>query len=163
MRRVGAGAGDGRRTAPPARGSVRGFTLVELLVVLVIVSLITALASPMIASVLPGYQLKNTATDVEARLRSARANAIGTNQPVGFYVDVANRTYGTGAESRKSFADGISAKFVAARSLMPSEDTGQVRFFADGTSSGGQLTLTSNGRGITLVIDWFDGRVNREE
>jgi prepilin-type N-terminal cleavage/methylation domain-containing protein len=55
--------------------SVRGFTLLELLVVLVLVSLISVLAGPKIMASLTRLNLKNTAKQISASLRYARSQA----------------------------------------------------------------------------------------
>ena len=48
---------------------------------------------------------------------------------------------------------------MAAASEQIDDSQGRVRFFPDGTSTGGRLTLTQNERKYYVVVDWLTGRV----
>ncbi|HUT85120.1 MAG TPA: prepilin-type N-terminal cleavage/methylation domain-containing protein, partial [Thermodesulfobacteriota bacterium] len=54
----------------------KGFTLIELIIVLVIVSIMAAMVSPTISRSLASLQLKTAARKVAAALRYARTQAI---------------------------------------------------------------------------------------
>ena len=58
-----------------------GFTLFELLVVVLIISLTSAFVMPRIAASLPGVQLKSTTRAVAASLRFARSKAVSESKP----------------------------------------------------------------------------------
>ena len=58
-----------------------GFTLFELLVVILIISLISAFVMPRMAASLPGVQLKSTTRAVAASLRFARSKAVSESKP----------------------------------------------------------------------------------
>jgi len=58
----------------------RGFTLIELMIVIVIMGFILAFAGPRIAKSLGGLSLKTTAKKVAATLRYARSQAVNTGQ-----------------------------------------------------------------------------------
>ena len=74
-----------------------GFTLVELLVVLVILGLLLSLAPAAFDRALPGLQLKEAARDVAAALRQARGLAVRDNRDSVVIIDTdlnANETRG---------------------------------------------------------------------
>ncbi|MCP4380451.1 MAG: prepilin-type N-terminal cleavage/methylation domain-containing protein [Hyphomicrobiales bacterium] len=119
------------------RTSDRGFTLVELLVVLAVLALLTALISPVIASLLPGYRLSRVADEMILEIRTAGARAIGTYRTTGFFVDVGDGSYWREGESPTALPAGVATGFVAARSLMPVVDVGQVAFFRTGRRAAG--------------------------
>jgi prepilin-type N-terminal cleavage/methylation domain-containing protein len=70
-------------------GPARGFTLFELLVVMLIISLIAALVMPQTAASLPGVRLKSAARAVAASLRYARSRAVYESTP---YVAIFDST-----------------------------------------------------------------------
>jgi general secretion pathway protein H len=46
---------------------------------------------------------------------------------------------------------------VAGRSELIGRSAGQIRFFPDGTSTGGRVTLTGSGSRYNVVVDWLTG------
>jgi type II secretion system protein H len=78
-------------TAVPSRG----FTLIELMVVLAVLALLLTVAVPFFPKALPGAEIKGAARELAAGLRTARSRAITLNREVGFTLDVEGRRGGT--------------------------------------------------------------------
>jgi type II secretion system protein H len=70
-------------------GPSSGFTLFELLVVILIISLISALVMPQMAASLPGVKLRSAARAIAASLRYARNKAVSESTP---YIAIFDRT-----------------------------------------------------------------------
>lgn len=142
------------------RGPQRGFSLIELIVVLVIAGLMLALIPPLVSSAIPGTELKNAARELMAGLRFARAYAISKQADAVLVVDVDSRQFTVTGRSRSyRLPEHLDLKVVSARSESEGEGVGAIRFFSDGTSTGGRITLS---RGETQVyeidINWLTGR-----
>ncbi len=136
-----------------------GFTLIELLVVLVIMGLLVGLGPIAFHKVVPGMALKSSAREIMAAFHAARGMAIRDNREAIVIIDVDARTYRLGGRSPARELDpGLELKLVAAESERIDESQGRIRFYPDGTSTGGRLTLTRSGRKYDVVVDWITGR-----
>jgi general secretion pathway protein H len=138
----------------------KGFTLIELLVVLVIIGLMLSLAPVAFRQALPGVQHKAVARDLAAALRDARGRAIQENRDVAVIVDVEARTFATGDGGELGrLGDDLTVSLVVGQSEQLDETRARIRFFPDGTSTGGRITLTGNQRDYHVLVDWLSGRV----
>jgi general secretion pathway protein H len=144
-------------TGEAARG--QGFTLFELLVVLAILGIVIALGAPSLHRMLPGVELKSSAQTVATALREARGLAIASSTEVTLVVDLNDHALrvGDGPPVRLSSSVGITL-LTATRELIDA-GTGQIRFYPDGTSTGGRITLSRGDRRYHVVVDWLTGRV----
>lgn len=68
--------------APALRRSARGFTAIELMVVVAIVAILTAIAAPYMGQMVRTQRLRTTSFDVFASLTLARSEAIKRNVSV---------------------------------------------------------------------------------
>ena len=143
----------------------RGFTLVELLVVLVLIGLISALVAPRLTGSLPKLQLQTVARKISAALRYARSQAVTENRTYTAVFDFEhNRLYvvdrmmaseldfedmqKTAQESglRKKTYDLPRDVALKTASLGQEEVTADIFalfFYSTGGSSGGTVTLAS--------------------
>jgi general secretion pathway protein H len=154
-------AGHARR--PVCWAASRGFTLLELLVVMVIIAAIVGLVVPRFGAALPGVELRGAARDVASALRFARGRAIATRGDVAVVFDVNARTYrieGVPGERERAFGDAITVGLLTGRSELRSESVGAISFFPDGSSTGGRVTLRSGERAFEVDVEWLTGRVS---
>ena len=137
-----------------------GFTLIELLVVMAILGLLLAVMPMIGRGMLPSLQAKADAREVAATLRAARAEAIRDNRPTAVIFDVEDGRYGTNSGQRRDeLGRGVVMKLVTATSEVVDRGIGRIVFFPDGASTGGEVSLTADGRVYAVSVDWFTGRV----
>jgi len=137
-----------------------GFTLVELLVVMAIAGLLLAVAPPLISSALPGVELKAAARRTAAGLRLAREVAIANGRDAAWLIDIEHNSYRVDGERRRgSLPRGIDIQLVAAEDEMQSDTVGAIRFFPDGTSTGGRVILKRGDAGYQVGVNWLTGRI----
>jgi general secretion pathway protein H len=138
----------------------RGFTLLELLVVLALATLLIALVPPLITSAIPGVELKAAARRVATGLRMAREEAIRSGGDAAFVMDVEHRAFRVdGGYRRVELPEDLTLKLEAAESEMLSEQAGAVRFYPDGSSTGGRIVLTRGEQGYQVGVQWLTGRI----
>ena len=141
----------------------RGFTMVELLVVMAIAALLLTAVPPLISAAFPGVELKAAARRTAAALRLARETAIRTGADAALVVDVQERTFALTGMRTLSLPSQVHVKLNAASREMLDDQRGAVRFFPDGSSTGGVIVLTrdtaNGGAGYQVGVNWLTGRV----
>jgi general secretion pathway protein H len=162
-----------------------GFTLFELLVVILIISLTSALVLPRMAASLPGVQLKSTARAVAASLRYARSQAVFESTPYAAIFDNRQKLLAVepmeepidAAESDRfraildgsklhkvyEFPDGIECAAFNNSDADQDGDVFPVLFFPRGDSTGGKIVLKNVRRKhYAITVDTITGTVEIE-
>ncbi|WP_375056551.1 GspH/FimT family pseudopilin [Zobellella sp. DQSA1] len=137
----------------------KGFTLLELLVVLTISTLALAVALPRFAALLPGAELKSYSRQTAALLRLARSQAIATGEEVALLFDrEARQTLLTGRPAPYPWPERIELVLSAVTDSPPAPQ--EMTFYPDGTSSGGTLVVAGSGQRYRIEVHWLTGRVS---
>ncbi|WP_201864276.1 prepilin-type N-terminal cleavage/methylation domain-containing protein [Microvirga soli] len=135
-----------------------GFTLIEILVIVAILSLIPALASPLLRKPPAPARLKADVTRLAAALRVTRAAAMAQNRDMDFVIRRGPRTYGSPAIPISSLDPEADIRMIASgagRFVGP--DT--IRFFPNGQSTGADLRLRVDQAETSLQVIWATGHV----
>ena len=136
-----------------------GFTLLELLVVLAIMGLIAALVVGGRPGTSDTTDAKIGAELIASELRQARSRAVATGRPVGFVLDTATRRFGIDGLHPQALPAGLRLALLTGRSDVLADDVGRIRFFPDGSSTGGRIAVESRSRKLVVGVDWLSGRV----
>ena len=146
--------------------SIKGFTLLEMLIVLVIMSLLMTLVPPLFSNVLPSLRLKTVVNDFSQDLSYIRDVAILKGKRTLVVVDPETGFY-TSEEKDHGKQQLLPSDIKITTShigLRDAEDKNPViAFFADGSSSGGIITLSRGDRAYSIVVDWITGSVTQQE
>ena len=150
-------------TSPAGDPRRAGFTLFELLIVLVILGLTLAVAVPLFSRALPGLELKSSARTVAATLREARSLAIADNREIAVAIDLDTRRIDLAGLRTETLDEGIDLRVFTAAEELIDRGAGRIRFYPDGTSTGGRVRLLAAGRLYDIDIDWITGAVSIRE
>lgn len=147
------------RAACAARRS-RGYTLIELVLVAAIVAAAYALASRAFFGT-SGAELRAASRSVAAGLRQARTLALHERREAALQLDLERRTLEVPGSGRAiALPAGLEIKLYTARSEIVAERAGAIRFFPDGSSTGGRVTLGAGKRRVAVDVDWLTGKVS---
>jgi general secretion pathway protein H len=135
----------------------RGFTLVEILVVMVIMALVLGLVAGSLSRSVSGAEMRTAARKVAASLRYTRTQAILQKSEQVFLVDPENKTYQAPGREEVVLPEGMDVLLTTARSELMSEKAGGIRFFPDGGSTGGHVDLIFKGREYRVNVAWLTG------
>ena len=149
-----------RRVPAPLRLN-KGFTLLELIVVLFIVVLGFSAIGINISSGGDSAGLKVAARDIVSALRYARGQALMSHQEMTLALDLANNSYTVSGRGKiYTIPKAVKVTLVTAQSELNGEEgLGNIRFFADGSSTGGRITLTRGAVGWQIDINWLTGQI----
>ncbi|MFA5984565.1 MAG: GspH/FimT family pseudopilin [Methylococcaceae bacterium] len=156
-----------QRCQPGFASSVRvfnqGFTLVELVLVLFIIVLGFGVIGARFSSGQNATELKTTAHDITSALRHARGRALIHHHEQAVDFDLAQNSYQiSGLEKNHKIPTSIDVTLDIAQSDIHSAG-GIIRFFADGSSTGGRVTLSQTDKTARIDINWLTGQVVLDE
>ena len=138
-----------------------GFTLVEIILVLVIgvAAYLLLLGIPMRGT--SGADLKAAARTVAAGLRQAQTLAMTTRRDTALTIDLDSREFTVaGDPTIRQLPRDLDLKLYTAQSEVTSEKRGAIRFYPDGSSTGGRVTVASGERKYLVDVDWLTGWVS---
>lgn len=136
-----------------------GFTLLEMLVVVGIVALVIAVVAPLAGRTRSGMELRATAFAIATDMRDARTAAQRTNSEQAMVIDVGARQMWTGQAPRKALSRAFGMSLDVPHAERVSGSAGRMRFFPDGSASGGKVLLRQAGRVATVSVNWLNGDV----
>lgn len=157
------GAAKHKPCNPASLHTCKGFTLLELLLVLVVVIMGFSVIGLNISSGNDATEHQSTARDLVSALRFAKGQALISHKETTVDLDLNENTY-TVSDRDKVFAipDNIALTVVTAQEEMTGKGLASIRFFPDGSSSGGRIKLERNAVTWQIDINWLTGQVELE-
>ena len=138
-----------------------GFTILELLVVLVIGAIAYSLVLGVPFRGPSTADLKAASRALASGLRQAQSMALATRRDATLTLDLETREYEvSGTEGTRSLPKGLELKLFTSQSEVSSERKGSIRFYPDGSSTGGRITVAAGERKYLVDVDWLTGRVS---
>ena len=139
--------------------AARGFTLVEILAVVALIALAMTLVAVTVGDGLTGARVKAASRDLVAALRYTRAQAIVTRKQQALELDVEKRSYVAPRKDEVQLPDDMELRLLTAAEERTGATTGRIRFWPDGSSTGGRIKLVYGERAWDVEIAWLTGEV----
>jgi len=145
---------------PTAAKAAQGFTLLELIIVLLISVLGFAVIGSNISSGNQTTRLQAAARDIASALRYAHGQALMSRQPVSVAVNLAENSYRISNRDKIYRLDErIDISLTVAEEEFADGQEGSIKFFGDGSSTGGRITLEWGPQLRRIDVNWMTGAV----
>jgi len=143
-----------------------GFTLIELIIVLIIIVIGATLVGIYIGGGREGLQIRSFAKDIAATLRYARNQSVSEKMLYCFVIDVKDsmyRLYRVDSDVEEDLLPIISRPIPEDISVFidePGRDVYDIEFFPQGNTSGGEIEIVGeSGRSIRIKVNMISGKV----
>lgn len=140
-----------------------GFSLVELLAVLALIALIMGMVGGSIVRNLDSVKTRRASKNVVTALRYTRGQAIITRQEQWLEINIEKMSYKAPGKDAVALPEGVEVTVKTALADILDESTGRIRFFPDGSSTGGRITLVAGQRQWLITVAWLTGEITLEE
>jgi general secretion pathway protein H len=128
--------------------------------VLAILGLLTAVALPRLSGSEANAELQSSAREIAAALRSTRSLAMSSGRAESFLLDTGAGVFRAPTAPPVALPRGIRPVLITAVQEQRDAATGGIRFFPDGSSTGGGVRLIRGYKQSEVLVDWLTGRVS---
>lgn len=149
-----------RAAAPRLPHSAAGVSLLELLIVLMIIAMVSAIVIPVLSGGPSNAELRSAARQLASGLRLARSEAVSQRRETFLVLDLAGRRFKVDRAAKEhALPRDVELKLFTAQRDLVDANVGSIRFYPDGGSNGGRITLGAGERKYEVDVDWLTGRV----
>ncbi len=146
-----------------AADRIRGLTLVEAVVVVALIAVGIGATAFAVSGSLDSQRIQSAGQDLVAALRYTRGKAIVAREPQALELDVEARTYQAPERGVVQLPRGMEMRLLTAAMEQTGETSGRIRFYPDGSSTGGRIKLVRGGRAWDVEVAWLTGEVRMRE
>ena len=148
------------REAARRAGNESGLTLLEILIVIALMAIVAGFVIPMFGGPVSTSELRASARQLAAGLRLARSEAVSERRETFLVLDVAGKRFKVDREPKEHpLPSRVELKLFTAQNDLVNDSVGSIRFFPDGGSNGGRITVASGARKFDVDVDWLTGRI----
>ena len=142
-------------------GAVRasGFTLIEIVVVIALIGVVATVAALSFSRSLSGARIEAASRDLVAALRYTRGQAIVKGEQKVLVLDLEHNTYQAPAKGSVELPKDMDLRLTTAQQELVDENKGGIRFFPDGSSTGGNIAVVLGQREWTINVGWLTGEI----
>ena len=128
--------------------------------VLVMAVLLVALVPPLLSGMSGAAELRSAARQLAAGLRFARNEAVARQREAVLTLDLVRRRFAVSGDPREiALPESLALHLYTAQSELLDQATGNIRFFPDGSSTGGAITVSGAKLAYRVNVDWLTGAI----
>jgi len=151
-----------RRVERPLPSS-GGFTLLEIMMVMVLVLIVLGISTVFFSSMLPSQNLNAAGRELSAMLRFARLLAKTSGETRTVFVDLETGRYGIQGVHTRRIPQGVTVKITDALEGEITRGRYSIPFNGSGQVTWGRITLSGGKRVLSIEIDPVLGAVVLKE
>lgn len=144
-------------------GRQRGMSLIEMIAVLVLIALATSVVAFSIGNSLGSAKIRAASRDLAGALRWTRGQAIVQREEQALEIDVEQRSYRYAGREPVLLPEDMEMRLLTAESELTGDTSGLIRFFPDGSSTGGRVSLVRGEREWQVHVVWLTGEIGLQE
>jgi len=151
-----------RRAAPGFRGA-QGFTLIETIAVIVLIGIVASVAAISFSASLSGAKIQAASRDLVAALRYTRGQAIVKREQKVLELNLEDNSYQAPGKGRVELPKNMELRLTTAQQELTSDMSGGIRFFPDGSSTGGNIAVVMGEREWKINVGWLTGEITLDK
>jgi general secretion pathway protein H len=141
----------------------RGFSLIEVVAVIALIAIAIGVVTISFSKIFNAAKVQAASRDLVAALRYTRGQAIVKGQESTFNLDLANNSYSAPGRGAVQLPKTMRLNLLTAAQEQTSEMSGNIRFYPDGASTGGHISVLMERTEWRINVDWLTGAITREE
>ncbi len=140
-----------------------GFSLLEILIVMVFIAVIAGFVSSSMTKSLKKAKIRAVSKNLVSALRYTRGQAIVKHEQKTISFNVKEKTYKAPRKKTVHIMDEMELYVFTADSDIANESEGSIRFFSDGSSTGGWVKLIYGEKIWKINVNWLTGEISMVE
>lgn len=152
-----------RSSGLPAGSRARGFTLIEMVAVIVLIGIIATVVTFSFSKSLAGAKVQAASRDLVAALRYTRGQAIVKGEQKVLNLDIENNSYQAPGKGTINLPKEMVMRLTTAQQELTSDTAGGIRFFPDGSSTGGNIAIVMGEREWRINVGWLTGEITLDK
>ncbi|HET9032431.1 MAG TPA: GspH/FimT family pseudopilin [Dokdonella sp.] len=141
----------------------KGFTMIELIVVIVLIGIVASVVTFSFTRTLAGARIQAASNDLVAGLRYTRGQAIVKGEQKVLLLDLEKNTWLAPGKEERKLPEGMILRLTTAQQELTSDKAGGIRFFPDGSSTGGNIAVVLGDREWKINVGWLTGEVTLDK
>ena len=152
---------DSRFPIPDSRP--KGFTLIELMAVILLLAIALSAVTFSFSKSLHTAKITAASRDLVAALRYTRGQAIVKGKQQVLMLNLDDNSYTAPGKSTVKLPADMTLRLTTAEQEVTGGNSGGIRFFADGSSTGGHISVLMDRREWRINVAWLTGEIELDE
>lgn len=137
--------------------------MIEMIVVIVLIGIVASVVAFSFAKSLSGARIQAASRDLVAALRYTRGQAIVKGEQKVLMLDLEKNAYQAPGKGETKLPEDMVLRLTTAQKELTSESAGGIRFFPDGSSTGGNIAVVLGEREWKINVGWLTGEITLDK